>query len=241
MGQPSVNLPPMADRPGGTAVLRLILGTLSICSLLAALLFLSAGRWNWTEAWALVIAYGGFLLIYGIRGAARDPEQLQERRRPGAGVKSWDKVILPLYSLLLLVLFPVCGLDAGRFRATSMPPAVKGIGWLAMILAGWIILRVMAVNTYASRTARIQRDRGQTVVTGGPYRFVRHPMYLGIIVLFLSIPLALGSGWGLIPAGAIGLLYILRTALEDRMLADGLPGYREFMQRTRHRLFPGIW
>jgi protein-S-isoprenylcysteine O-methyltransferase Ste14 len=239
--------PPSADpqtppqRPGMGAGLRVVFGAFSISALLAGLLFLPAGRWNWIEAWVFIIGYGVFLLIYGLRGIFRDPEQLRERRRPGAGVKSWDRIILPLYNILLLALFPVCGFDAGRFRPDSMPLPLIGLGWAGLALAGLVILRVMAVNTFASRMARIQDDRGQTVVTGGPYRFVRHPMYLGILLLFASLPLALGSVWGLLPAGLIGLLFIVRTALEDRMLGNELHGYREYAQRTRYRLFPGVW
>jgi protein-S-isoprenylcysteine O-methyltransferase Ste14 len=89
--------------------------------------------------------------------------------------------------------------------------------------------------------ARIQDDRGQAVVTAGPYRYVRHPMYLGVILLFLGIPMALGSWWALLPGAAIGLLFVLRTAKEDRMLRDELPGYTEYAQRVRYRLVPDVW
>jgi protein-S-isoprenylcysteine O-methyltransferase Ste14 len=230
---------PQQPTPG--AFLRVIFGTLLISAVLAALLFIPAGRWDWLEAWIFISAYGVFLLFYGIRGIIRDPAQVRERSKPGAGVKTWDKIILPLYSFCLIVLFPVCGLDAGRFRWSSMPMAFEVLGWLGMALAGLIILWVMAVNTFASRMARIQKDRGQTVIRDGPYRYVRHPMYLGIIILFVSLPPALGSWWGLVPAGVIGFLFVVRTALEDRMLARELSGYAEYTQYTRYRLFPGIW
>ncbi len=228
-------------QPAIGAFLRVIFGTLLIAGVLTLLLFIPAGRWDWPEAWIFISAYGAFLLFYGIRGLFRDPEQLKERRHPGAGVKSWDKIILPLYSVFLLILFPVCALDAGRFRWSEVPVALKVLGWFGMALAGLLILQVMAANTFASRMARIQEDRSQAVVQDGPYRFVRHPMYLGIIVFFLCIPPALGSWWGLAPAGTIGLLYVIRTALEDRMLASELSGYAEYAQRTRYRLFPRIW
>ena len=97
------------------------------------------------------------------------------------------------------------------------------------------------VNTFLSRTVRIQDDRGQRVVDNGPYAWVRHPMYLGIIVLMISIPALLGSLWALIPGSLIGALFILRTALEDRTLFRELPGYPEYAGRVRYRLFPGIW
>ena len=89
--------------------------------------------------------------------------------------------------------------------------------------------------------ARIQDDRGQVVVTAGPYRYVRHPMYLGVILLFLGMPVALGSWWALWPGVVIGALFVLRTAKEDRMLRDELPGYAEYTQRVRYRLVPRVW
>jgi protein-S-isoprenylcysteine O-methyltransferase Ste14 len=227
--------------PLGRAVVRTFLGVLLIEGVLGILLFVPAGTLDWADAWLLLAAYGIFLCIYGIRGAVRDPEQLRERAKRGADTKPWDRTILSLYSILLLVLFPVCGLDAVRFRACPLPLGLKIMGWAGMALAGVLILRVMAANTFASRTARIQDDRGQTVVSGGPYRLVRHPMYLGIVILFLCVPPVLGSGWGLIPAAGIGVLFVVRTALEDRMLIRELSGYAEFARRTRFRLLPGIW
>ena len=97
------------------------------------------------------------------------------------------------------------------------------------------------MNTFLSRTVRIQDDRGQQVIDTGPYRWVRHPMYLGIIVLMISIPLLLGSLWALIPGAMIGILFTVRTVLEDRTLQQELPGYPEYARRVRHRLLPWIW
>jgi protein-S-isoprenylcysteine O-methyltransferase Ste14 len=97
------------------------------------------------------------------------------------------------------------------------------------------------VNTFLSRHVRIQDDRSQQTVTHGPYRWIRHPMYLGVIVLMPGISLVLGSIWALVPGGLIDILFIVRTALEDRTLQAELAGYREYAQNVRYRLFPGIW
>ena len=113
------------------------------------------------------------------------------------------------------------------------------MAWLALAVAGALIFWAITTNTFLSRMARIQDDRGHVVVTAGPYRYVRHPMYLGIIVLFLGMPVALGSWWALLPGAAVGLLFVLRTAKEDRMLREELPGYPEYTQRVRYRLLPG--
>ncbi len=208
---------------------------------LALLLFVPAGRLDWFEAWALIAAYGAFLTLYALWGLMKDPEQLQERGRTAQNVKPWDKVIMAAYTVFLLLTPIVAGLDAGRFRWSAVPPLAKALAWLGLILAGALIFWALTTNTYLSRMARIQDDRGQVVVTAGPYRFVRHPMYVGIILLFVCMPVMLGSWWALLPGAVIGLLFVMRTAKEDRMLRDELPGYVEYAQRVRYRLVPRVW
>ncbi|MBC7224324.1 MAG: isoprenylcysteine carboxylmethyltransferase family protein, partial [Anaerolineae bacterium] len=104
-------------------------------------------------------------------------------------------------------------------------------------LATW----AMASNPFFSAFVRIQRERGHRVVADGPYRYVRHPGYLGAIVFQMAIPLALGSLWALLPSGVAAALYVARTVLEDRTLQEELAGYREYAQKVRHRLLPGLW
>ena len=99
----------------------------------------------------------------------------------------------------------------------------------------------MAANAFFSQTVRIQKDRGHTVATGGPYRYVRHPGYAASILFQIATPLILGSVWAFIPCGLTVLLSVVRTALEDRTLLEELPGYAEYAQQTRYRLLPGIW
>jgi protein-S-isoprenylcysteine O-methyltransferase Ste14 len=222
-------------------VARMALRLAIIIGALAVLLFLPAGRLDWLQAWLFVVAYGLFLAFYGLWAAAKDPDQLRERGRVAENVKQWDKVIMAVYTLLLLVLFPLAGLDAGRFRWSSVPLALTLLGWLGFFAAGSLIFWTLATNTFLSRMARIQHDRGQRVVTSGPYRYVRHPMYAGNVVLFLCTPLVLGSWWAGIPALLIGALFVLRTYLEDRMLQQELEGYSDYAQRVRYRLLPGIW
>jgi protein-S-isoprenylcysteine O-methyltransferase Ste14 len=214
---------------------------LLIAVVLGVLLFVPAGTLNWPAAWIFLLGFLAFLLLYGMWALRNDPAQLQERSRAGANVKRWDKIILSLYSIVLVMLFPVCAMDVVRFRWSAMPAGWNALGWVAIGSAGGIILWVMRTNTFASRQARIQSDRGQTVVSNGPYKFVRHPMYLGIILFFLGIPFGLGSWWGLIPSCVIAALFATRTALEDRMLQTELPGYAEYAARVRVRILPGIW
>lgn len=239
MSQP---IPKQAASPSGKVSIRSLLPNLLAVFLgLAVLLFTPAGRLDWIQAWAFILAFGGFLTFYGLWVVRNDPGQINERSHTGKNTKSWDKVILAVYTVLLLSMLILAGLDAGRFRWALAPLALQILGWLGGAFAGFVIFRTAAVNTYLSRTVRIQDDRGQKVIDSGPYAWVRHPMYLGVIVLMISIPLLLGSLWALIPGGLIGALFVLRTALEDRTLLKELSGYPEYTGRVRYRLLPGIW
>jgi protein-S-isoprenylcysteine O-methyltransferase Ste14 len=240
MPDPFIN-PPKKPHPSPAAVVNLMVRIVALLAVLAALLFVPAGRIDWTEAWVFIIGYGAFLLLYALWGLWKDPAQLRERGRAAPNAKSWDKVILGLYTVCLLLVFITAGMDAGRLKISVVPPVIEGLGWLGQLAAGAVIFRAAAANTYLSRVARIQEDRGQTVVTAGPYRWVRHPMYAGIILLFASIPPALGSWWAFVPGAAVAVLFVVRTAKEDRMLRSELAGYPEYAARVRYRLLPGVW
>jgi protein-S-isoprenylcysteine O-methyltransferase Ste14 len=142
---------------------------------------------------------------------------------------------------MLFVLFGVAGLDAGRFGWSTMPLAVQVAGYAGFLLAMAVTYWAMAVNPFLATTVRIQDDRGQYVVTAGPYRYVRHPMYSAILIMWPGIALALGSWWALLPAAVIAIVFVIRTSLEDRMLQAELLGYAEYAQHTRYRLVPGVW
>ncbi len=228
-------------RPGGVSLITLLLRLVILLAVLAAILFVSAGRLDWIQAWAFCLAYGAFLLFYSTWTRRNDPAQLAERSRMASNVKGWDKAILSVYTVLLIVLLVVAGLDAGRFRWAPAPAALQAVGWIGLALAGGLIWWAASVNTYLSRYVRIQEERGQQAVTSGPYRWVRHPMYSGVILFMLCAPLALGSLWALLPGALIGVCFALRTYLEDRTLLAELPGYADFAKKTRYRLTPGVW
>lgn len=230
----------MSDRPQPT-ITRLLVRLLLVLTILGALLFLPAGRWDWPEAWALILSFGAFLLLYALWGLYRDRAQLQERSRVAPNVKRWDKVILGVYSALLPTVFVVAGFDAGRFGWSQVPVVMQMLAWVGLALAAGLIFWTTTANTYLSRQARIQDDRGQEVVTVGPYRTIRHPMYLGIVVLYLCLGPSLGSWYALIPGLAIDVLFVVRTAKEDAMLLEELAGYEAYARRVRYRLVPGIW
>lgn len=227
--------------PGRRSIAVLLLQLITVSAILAALLFIPAGRLDWLQAWLFWAAFIAFLIFYGLWAVRHDPGQLAERSRVGANTKAWDRAILMIYTVLLIGMLILAGLDAGRFHWTPVAPIGQAAGWLAGVLAGGLIFWVASVNTYLSRAMRIQEERGQQVISRGPYRRVRHPMYAGVILLMLGIPLMLGSGWAEGIGGLIGVLFVIRTALEDRALREELPGYREYAQRVRYRLIPGLW
>lgn len=208
-------------------------------------LFLAAGTWAWSWAWvySAVSALGWAALNVVV--ARENPELMNARGKRTkdmtVGTKRWDLILLSLYSLLLFITPITAGLDYRNGWSAESSPVIKVIG-LALLAVGFIPLAwAMAANRFFEPTVRIQTQRGHQVADNGPYRYVRHPGYLGIVLHFLSVPIALGMWVALIPALVGVAVYVTRTALEDRTLQKELPGYAEFAQRTRYRLFPGIW
>jgi len=204
-------------------------------------LFVSAGRLDWPMAWVYVGIYFAGVLVNGIVLGRRDPEVINERGRGLRGTKSWDKVWVAISAPLPLIMLAVAGLDAGRFGWSLMPLPLAVAGLVTLVLGDAVIAWAMSANTYFSTTVRIQDDRGHQVMTSGPYRFVRHPGYVGMILIYLGAPIMLGSWWALIPGGLNAVAFIVRTALEDRTLQEELGGYSDYAGRVRYRLLPGVW
>jgi protein-S-isoprenylcysteine O-methyltransferase Ste14 len=208
--------------------------------LIGVLLFLSAGRLDWLWGWLFLAAF--FLLMLASAFVmSKSGDLINERGRRAENIKGWDKALMGVYSLLLFAVPVVAGLDAVRGELSAMPLALHVVGVVLAIPAMIMPLWAMSANAYLSTMVRIQDDRGQQVVTTGPYRYVRHPMYVGTVLFGLCIPLYLGSWWAFVPCGLIVVIFIVRTALEDRTLQEELPGYAEYAQQTRYRLLPGVW
>jgi protein-S-isoprenylcysteine O-methyltransferase Ste14 len=219
-------------RLGQSAILLLILGTD---------LFLAAGRLDWPEAWAFLAVYLVVAEAAALWMLYRDPALSEERSRRHQDAKPFDRIIIPLNLVLTLAQWAAIGLDAGRFGWSTVPVWLRILGGLAFIPSFGLTLWASRVNTVMSSQVRIQRERGHRAVVAGPYRLVRHPMYLGMILLDIGLPLLLGSFWALTVSGAMIVLVVVRTALEDRALQAELPGYSEFVAQTPYRLFPGVW
>jgi protein-S-isoprenylcysteine O-methyltransferase Ste14 len=209
---------------------------------MAVALFWSAGRLDWWAAWAalavmaLWTAGTAFIVLH------YNPDLLAERLAPRLGEKRWDMTIVALLGLVTLVRYILAGLDQ-RYGWTDGLPVAAQLVALALCALGYDVLFIWATasNTFFSRIVRIQSERGHAVVTGGPYRYVRHPAYAGAILYELAVPVLLASWPAMIASGVSILLLIIRTAREDLTLQAELAGYPDYARRVRYRLVPGIW
>lgn len=221
------------SKPILIATLRLVIGF----PIIGLLFFWPAGTFDYWQAWLWMAVL--FLPLMGmfLYLIQRDPALLERRVRTGEQ-RPEQRRIIAVSALFLILIFLLPGFDK-RFGWSSVPV------WLvlvadSLVLAGFLLnFLVLRVNSYASRVVEIQD--GQQVITRGPYALVRHPMYLSIILILLATPVALGSYWGVIPTLAYLPLLAARAKNEEELLVNDLPGYREYMQKTRYRLFPGIW
>jgi protein-S-isoprenylcysteine O-methyltransferase Ste14 len=207
-------------------------------------LFIPAGTLNWPMAWALVGVYLAWTAATAIVIVPRHPQLLIERMARRKDAKTWDTALMSVVGLATLAKHIVAGLDF-RFGWTAsvwQAPLALQVAALALAASGYALgVWAMAANAYFSKIVRIQDDRGQTVATGGPYRYVRHPGYAGTVLFELTTPIMLGSLWALIPGGLSALLMVVRTALEDKTLQKELAAYTDYAERVRYRLLPGVW
>jgi protein-S-isoprenylcysteine O-methyltransferase Ste14 len=205
------------------------------------ILFWSAGRIDWWAAWAVIGVWLVWFTAMDIIILRFNPGLMIERLAPPKGAKTWDRTILSILRLTELARYVLAGLDQ-RYGWTSGFPVTAQIAALVVcILSSALFCWAMGSNNFFSQIVRIQTDQGHVVATGGPYRYVRHPGYVGMILLELAISSLLASWWAIVAGGLCAALLILRTALEDRTLQTELAGYADYARQVRYRLLPGIW
>jgi len=204
-------------------------------------LFWSAGRMNWWPAWAAIAVWVVEFTAMDILLIRFNPELMTERQAPPKGAKSWDRTILSILRLLQLARYILAGLDQRYGWTVGFPLAAQITGLVVCSLSYALLTWAMVSNVFFSQIVRIQTERGHAVATKGPYRFVRHPAYVGMILFELGMASLLASWPALLVSGVCGILLILRTALEDRTLKSDLVGYGAYARQVRHRLVPGIW
>ncbi|HYW89185.1 MAG TPA: isoprenylcysteine carboxylmethyltransferase family protein [Chloroflexota bacterium] len=209
----------------------------------AAVLFTAAGTTAWPAGWAFLLLFFGFVVGLTVWLLRYNPSLLTERMT-GIGKsdqKTWDKVFFVLLNVLFITWLVVMPLDAVRFNWSNVPAALQIVGALALVLSFYFFYRTFKENAYLSPAVRIQSDRGQHVVTTGPYHYVRHPMYAAATIFLVSTSLLLGSWLGVLAALALILAIAFRATREEQTLSQELPGYADYMAQVRYRLVPHVW
>ena len=223
-------------------IARLLLQNTIFVIAMGALLFASAGTLRWPSAWVFLVtsALVGPLCgwwLYRIDPGLR-AERLRpviQRDQPGA-----DKAFMIAFMAAILVWPIAIGLDR-RAVASNVPLALQALGFVLYLACTLFTMWVFRENSFAAPVVKLQAERAQHVISTGPYAYVRHPMYSGMLMFFAGVPLCLGSWWGLAIAPILVLLIAVRIRIEERTLTAGLSGYADYAARVRYRLIPGVW
>ncbi|UCH63393.1 MAG: isoprenylcysteine carboxylmethyltransferase family protein [Fidelibacterota bacterium] len=238
------NSPPPEENhtpvPTRTIVRWLVRETLGVI-LVGVVLFLAAGTTDWPMGWALVGVYLVWICANAMVLIPRNPQLIAERIGHRKGAKTWDAAIMSVVGIATLGRLVVAGLDMRYGWTGEITFSIQVIALVVAVLGYAFGVWALAVNAFFSQIVRIQEERGHAVVTDGPYRFVRHPGYVGIILFELAVPVMLGSLWALSAGGLVVVLIVVRTALEDRTLKGELDGYPEYARQVRYRLVPLVW
>lgn len=227
--------------PQGINRSRVALALIVLPLFFALFMFLPAGTWAWTKGWLFILALVGIIAVVFLVLQRVNPDVLVARSHTHKGTKRWDKILLCFFFPMIYAIVPVAALDDGRFHWYPVPLWLCGAGYALLFLGIGITTWAEAVNKFFEPTVRIQTERGHTVIATGPYAIVRHPGYVGGFFTAIGMALSLGSLWALIPAGLASLLLIVRTQWEDQTLQAELAGYKEYTQRVRYKLIPGMW
>ena len=205
--------------------------------LVGLLIFLPAGTLGYTYGWLFIGLLFAPMLIAGLVMLAKSPEFLK-KRLDAKEKQATQKGVLAFSGLMFIAGFVVAGLDF-RFGWSDMPGWVVAAASVLFLVAYVLYAEVMRENAYLSRTIKV--EEGQTVVDTGLYGIVRHPMYAVTILLFLMIPLVLGSWYALIAFAFYPVIIIVRLKDEEELLTRELPGYAEYKQKVKYRIIPFIW
>jgi len=206
---------------------------------MGALLFASAGTLHWPGAWALLATSALLGPACGLWLAKTDPALLAERMRLTARDEqpAADKKFMLVFVGAALIWLIAMGLDR-RLHGSDVPFALQALGLALYLVSTAFIMWVFRVNSFAAPVIKVQAARDHHVISTGPYAFVRHPMYSGVMLFFLGVPLLVGSWWGLAIAPLFAVLFAVRARIEECTLLAGLPGYADYVARVRYRLLP---
>jgi protein-S-isoprenylcysteine O-methyltransferase Ste14 len=215
-------------------------GMLQLLIMLGLTIFLPAWTLDYWQAWILVAIFFACTLAVTLYLMKNDPKLLERRVKAGVGAEQErsQNIIQAFAALVFIAIFVVSALDH-RFSWSTVPPSLIALGDVLIVLGFYLVFLVFKENTFASGTIEVGAE--QKVIATGPYALVRHPMYVGALVMLVGVPLALGSLWGLIAIVPMVAVLIARLLDEEKFLAKNLAGYSEYQGKVRHRLLPLIW
>jgi protein-S-isoprenylcysteine O-methyltransferase Ste14 len=210
---------------------------------LGTILFLAAGDWRWPQAWAFLVELGVGSLLVSLWLLHHDPDLLASRLSVPLQRSQpfWDRAFMVAFIVAFFGWIALIGLDARRYGWSHVPLSVQAIGAALLALGMLAIWQTFRYNSFAAPQVRVQVERRHRVVTDGPDRRVRHPLYAGALLWFFGVPLLLGSWWGAVAVPLIGAGLAWRAVGEERLLRRELPGYDDYLTQVRFRLIPGIW
>jgi protein-S-isoprenylcysteine O-methyltransferase Ste14 len=221
---------------------RLITSTVLSLLILVLSLFLPAGTWAWFRGWLFLVVVVGASFVITLHLQRVNPDVVAARVNRTKGTKRWDLLLGVILGLPTILAIPIlAAFDDGRYHWLPVPWWGCVLGY-ALLIAGMAgVTWAESENKFFEPSVRIQTDRGHKVIDTGPYAIIRHPGYVSGFLVFIGMALALGSLWALIPAILLCSLLVLRTIWEERTLQEELAGYKEYAQRVRYRLVPGVW
>jgi protein-S-isoprenylcysteine O-methyltransferase Ste14 len=224
-------------------ILNAIVQTIAWYGFMAAIIFAAAGTMEYTGGWLYLGVMIATSIVFGTHMVRVDPGLLRERLKPPVQKDQplADKLVVIPILLLILGGMGFMAADAARWRWSIVPPSVQWAGCGLLLAAFLFIYWTMRTNSFAAPVVKIQKDRGQEVITTGPYAIVRHPMYFGALFYIAGTSLVLGSWWGLATVPILALLFGIRIGIEEQTLRTGLDGYDDYARRVRWRLIPLIW
>lgn len=224
-------------------VVNLIVQTFVWFGFMGVIIFAAAGTLSYTGGWLYLGVMVAASIYFALNMSRVDPGLLRERLKPPVQKDQplADKLVLIPILLLMFAGMGFMAADAARWHWSSMPHSVQWAGCVLLLAALMFMYWVMRTNSFAAPVVKIQKDRGQAVITTGPYAIVRHPLYLGALVYIAATSLVLGSWWGLLTIPILVLLLGIRIGIEEKTLRAGLKGYDEYAQRMQWRLIPYIW
>ena len=208
----------------------------------AALMFIPANDFSWLEGWLFIIVFFTYILLYFLYSLIKDPELLLKRGKYTTDEPETtflpDKtfMILAVVVFGFIFLFPSIDHNLGL---SPLPPVIKIIGFVGLILSLIAITYINKVNRYASKGLVIHKDH--ELITSGPYRFIRHPMYVAFIIFCICLPVALGSFIAFVVSWLFPILLLYRIRIEENMLMEHLLGYKDYMEQVPYRLVPKIY